>query len=251
MSDSSSHRAHGGARDRDVPTKNGTALALRHVMFEDAGLISPVLQERGIKLDYVDVPSSDLAQVDALSPSLLVILGGPIGVYEDEDYPWLETVLICARLEARRPTLGICMGAQLMAKVLGARAYPGATKEIGWAPVTLTEEGRQSALVHIDGTPVLHWHGDIFDLPEGAARLASTKLTPNQAFAIGDYALGLQFHLETYGRDLERWFVGHTVEIAATPSVNVWALRVDTEKYSSALERCGRLAFRAWLDRVF
>ena len=89
-----------------------------------------------------------------------------------------------------------------------------------------------------------------FDPPEGAARLASTELTPNQAFAIGDYALGIQFHLETYGRDLERWFVGHAVEIAATPGLNVRALRADTEKYSSALERCGRLALRAWLDRV-
>lgn len=235
-----------------MPTQNGTALALRHVMFEDAGLISLVLQERDIRLDYVDVPSSDLAQVDALSPSLLVILGGPIGVYEDEDYPWLklETALIRARLEARRPTLGICLGAQLMATVLGARVYPGTTKEIGWARVTLTEEGRQSALVHIDSTPVLHWHGDIFDLPEGASRLASTSLTPNQAFAISEYALGLQFHLEPYGRDLERWFVGHTVEIASTPSVDVGTLRADTEKYSTALERCGRLALRAWLDQV-
>jgi GMP synthase (glutamine-hydrolysing) len=132
-----------------------------------------------------------------------------------------------------------------MAKARGARVYPGATKEIRGAPVTLTEEERQSALVHVDGTPVLHWHGDIFDLPEGAARLASTELTPNQAFAIGNYALGLQFHLETYGRDLEHWFVGHIVEIAATPSVNMRALRADTEKYSSALERCGQLALRA------
>jgi GMP synthase (glutamine-hydrolysing) len=210
------------------------------------------LQERGVKLDYVDVPSSDLTQVDALSPALLVILGGPIGVYEDEDYPWLklETALIRARLEMRRPTLGICLGAQLMAKALGARVYPGPAKEIGWAPVTLTEEGRRSCLVHVDGTPVLHWHGDTFDLPENAVRLASTALTPNQAFAIGDHALGLQFHLEAYGLDLERWFVGHAVEIAITPGVNVQALRANTEKYSPVLECCGRLALHGWLDRA-
>lgn len=235
-----------------MPTKNGTVIALRHVMFEDAGLISRVLRERGLRLDYVDVPSSDLTQLDALSPALLVVLGGPVGVHEDEDYPWLklETALIRARLEARRPTLGICLGAQLMANAMGARVYPGPAKEIGWAPLTLTEEGQRSLLVHVDGTPVLHWHGDTFDLPEDAVRLASTELTPNQAFAIGDYALGLQFHLEAYGQDLERWFVGHAVEIAATPAVNVRALRADSEKYSLALERCSRLALCTWLDRV-
>ena len=235
-----------------MPSKNGTALALRHVMFEDAGLIGRILQERGLSLDYVDVPSSDLTQIDALSSALLVILGGPISVYEGEDYPWLklETTLIRARLEARQPTLGICLGAQLIAEAMGARVYPGPAKEIGWAALTLTEEGRRSPLVHVDGVPVLHWHGDTFDLPEGAVRLASTELTSNQAFAIGHYALGLQFHLEAYGRDLERWFVGHAFEIAATPGVNVGALRADTEKYSLALERCSRLALRAWLDRV-
>ncbi len=232
--------------------KSRTALALRHVMFEDAGLIGPILHEDGIRLDYVEVPSSDLARTDAMSPDLLVILGGPIGVYEDADYPWLEpeTALIRARLDARKPTLGICLGAQLMAKALGARVYPGRAKEIGWAPLTLTEDGRRSALVHVDGLPVLHWHGDTFDLPDTAVRLASTALTPNQAFAIGDHALGLQFHLETCGRNLERWFVGHTVEIAATPAVSVQTLRRDTATYSPALERCGRLALRAWLDRA-
>jgi GMP synthase (glutamine-hydrolysing) len=221
-------------------------------MFEDAGLIDRILEERAIELDYLEVPSSDLTKIDLLFPDLLVILGGPISVYEEEHYPWLklETELIRSRLEARRPTLGICLGAQLMAKALGARVYPGPTKEIGWAQVTLTEEGRRSPLVHVDATPVLHWHGDTFDLPEGAARLASTELTPNQAFAIGNHALGLQCHLEAHGRDLERWFVGHAAEIAATPSVSVQTLRADTNKYSAALERCGRLAFHAWLDRA-
>ncbi len=232
--------------------KSRTALALRHVMFEDAGLLGEMLDEDGIKLDYVEVPSSDLAQTDALSPDLLVILGGPIGVYEEADYPWLtpETALIRARLDARKPTLGICLGAQLMAKALGARVYPGRAKEIGWAPLTLTEDGRRSALAPIDGMPVLHWHGDTFDLPNDAVRLAFTEVTPNQAFAIGDHALGLQFHLEARGQNLERWFVGHTVEIGATPGVSVQALRRDAARYSPALERSGRLALRAWLDRA-
>lgn len=227
-----------------------TALGLRHVMFEDAGLIAPLLQERGITLDYLDVPSSTLTQTDVLSPDLLVILGGPVGVYETGDYPWLENeaALIRARLQMSRPTLGICLGAQLMASALGARVYPGPAREIGWAPVTLTSDGKASPLSHIENTPVLHWHGDTFDLPEGATRLASTTLTPNQAFAIGDHALGLQFHLEAHEQNLERWFVGHAVEIAATPDTSVQTLRADTQKYSAALEHSARRAIQAWLD---
>lgn len=237
-----------------MQTKRRTALALRHVMFEDAGLIGPVLAARGIGLDYVEAPASDLTQLDVLAPDLLVILGGPIGVYEEEDYPWLkqETALIRARLDARKPTLGICLGAQLMARALGARVYPGPAKEIGWAPVTLTDEGRVSPLSHLEheNVFVLHWHGDTFDLPQGAVRLAFTQVTPNQAFAIGRHALALQFHLEAVGRDLERWFVGHTVEINATPGTSVQKLRADTERHSPALARAGRRVLEAWLARA-
>ena len=114
--------------------------------------------------------------------------------------------------------------------------------------MTLTADGKASPLSHIENTPVLHWHGDTFDLPEGATRLASTTLTPNQAFAIGDHALGLQFHLEAHGQNLERWFVGHAVEIAATPGTSVLALRADTQKYSPVLEPGARRALQAWLD---
>jgi GMP synthase (glutamine-hydrolysing) len=237
---------------KDVQTGGRKALALRHVMFEDAGLLRPILEGRGIRLAYVEAPSSDLTRLDALVPDLLVILGGPIGVYEEEDYPWLkhETALIRARLEARKPTLGICLGAQLMARALGARVYPGRVKEIGWAPVILTDEGRASPLAHLEreNAPVLHWHGDTFDLPQGAARLAFTQITPNQAFAIGRHALALQFHIEAIGHDLERWFVGHAVEIDATPGLSVQALRADTEKHSAALARAGWLVLQAWLD---
>lgn len=229
-----------------------TALALTHIAFEDAGLLAPVLAERGIQLSYVDVPVTALEHVDVMSPDLLIILGGPIGVYEVEDYPWLkaETALIARRLAAQKPTLGICLGAQLMAKALGATVGPGKAKEIGWAPLALTEAGKASPLAHVDGakTPVLHWHGDTFDLPDGAALLASTEICETQAFAIGTHALGLQFHLEAYGQALERWFVGHTAEIGATPGVSVQGLRADTRKFSEGLARQGKLALNVWLD---
>jgi len=225
-------------------------IALRHVPFEDLGLLEPLLRERGHDVRYIDVPVTDIASVDPLEPDLLVVLGGPIGVYENDIYPFLddELRLIDRRLAAEKPTLGVCLGSQLMARVLGARVYASGTKEIGWAPVMLTAEGRASCLKHLDRTAVLHWHGDTFDLPSGAVRLASTPLTLNQAFSVGSYALGLQFHAEAAGRALESWFVGHCAEIAATEGVTVPALRADTARWTPEITRAGSACFGDWLD---
>jgi GMP synthase (glutamine-hydrolysing) len=225
------------------------ALVLRHVPFEDLGLLAPLLERRGHRARYVDVPVADLSTVDALSPALLVVLGGPIGVYQTEEYPFLshEIQSIERRLAAGLPTLGVCLGSQLMARALGARVYPSGVKEIGWSALTLTAEGRASCLRHLDGVPVLHWHGDTFDLPAGAVRLASTGPCANQAFAYGSHALALQFHAEAAGRALESWFVGHTAEIAATPGISVQRLREDTARCTPAIARHGEAMFAEWL----
>jgi GMP synthase (glutamine-hydrolysing) len=226
-----------------------TTLALRHVPFEDLGLLAPILVERRHSLRYVEMPTADLAAVDAVSPDLLVVLGGPIGVYESDRYPFLDREIewLAARLAARRPTLGICLGSQLMARALGARVYPSGVKEIGWAPVELTAAGRTSCLARLEGTPVLHWHGDTFDLPAGAALLASTPVCRHQAFAVGEHALALQFHAEACGGALEAWFVGHACEIAATRAISVQGLRADTQRYSAALAARGGAMLRDWL----
>src|SRR5690606_25875551 len=217
-------------------------LALRHVPFEDLGLLEPLLVELDHDIVYVEAPTSDLSQIDALAADLLVVLGGPIGAYESDLYPFLdrEVELLSARLHARRPTLGICLGAQLMARALGARVYASGTKEIGWASLDLSPEGRSTPLRHLADVAVLHWHGDTFDLPEGAERLASTAVCRNQAFRIGNHALALQFHAEAAGPALEAWFVGHACEIGATPGLTVPQLRADTARYSDALVRQGR-----------
>jgi GMP synthase (glutamine-hydrolysing) len=229
-----------------------STLALRHVPFEDLGLLAPLLDNRGHAVRYVEVPVTSLDGFDPLAPDLLVVLGGPIGVYEADVYPFLstETEFIARRLEAGRATLGICLGSQLMAHALGARVYPAGVKEIGWAPVELTPEGRSSSLRHLERTAVLHWHGDTFDLPGGSLRLASTPACKNQAFAWGARALALQFHAEAAGTALESWFVGHTAEIAATPGISVPQLRADTARWASAITEHGTAFFAEWLGSL-
>lgn len=130
----------------------------------------------------------------------LIVMGGPMGVYEADRYPFLkrERDYIRKVIDAKKPVLGICLGAQLVARALGARVYPNRKKEIGWYRVRLTPTGRKDPLMK--GGPVspwvFQWHGDTFDLPRGAHRLASSSLCKNQAFRFGAHVYGLQYHLE-------------------------------------------------------
>lgn len=227
-------------------------VALRHVAFEDLGLLGPILARRSHTIRYVDAPVEPLDDFDPLAPDLLVTLGGPIGVYQTDLYPFLasEIELIARRLAAGRPTLGICLGSQLIARALGERVYPSGIKEIGWAPIELTIAGRDSCLRHLADTAVLHWHGDTFDLPEGATLLASTELCKHQAFSWGEHALALQFHAEAAGVALESWFVGHTGEISATPGISVPQLRADTARCTPAITTLGTRCFEQWLATV-
>jgi len=229
-----------------------SARVIRHVAFEDLGSLEPLLARRGLAVTRIDAPTADFAGPEATAADLLVVLGGPIGVYDTADYPFLEPeiALIARRLAAGRPTLGICLGCQLMARALGARVYPSGTKEIGWAPVRLTEAGRRSCLAPLaePEAPVLHWHGDTFDLPAGADHLAETDACRNQAFSLGTHALALQFHLEATAPDLEGWYVGHTAEIAATPGVSVGDLRAGGRRWAAGLARRAETIFNRWFD---
>ncbi len=231
-----------------------TVTALRHVAFEDLGILEDLFAARAWPVSYIEAPVADWKAFDPLAADLLVVLGGPIGVYEETIYPFLtsEIAAIKKRLAAGKPTLGICLGAQLIARALDARVYPGPEKEIGWRPLMLTDAGKGTPVRHLaaEHTFMFHWHGDTFDLPQDATLLASTDVCPHQIYSWGDSTLAFQCHPEVRARDLEKWFVGHAVEIAAASGVNVPFLRADTQRYAAALERQGKLMFTEWLDSL-
>ncbi len=230
-----------------------TVLALRHVAFEDLGLLTPVLARNGWSITYVEAPTDDLTAAAIDDADLLIVLGGPIGVYETATYPFLrrELALLERRLSRKKPTLGICLGSQLIASVLGARVYAGAVKEIGWGPVSLTAEGKRSCLAALSesASKVLHWHGDTFDLPEGAVRLASNEFYENQAFAYGGQTLALQFHVEADPARLESWYVGHAAELSATRT-SIAELRAATQRTAEQARTQAERIFEAWLADI-
>lgn len=231
-----------------MPVK--TAAAIRHVHFEDLGSFEEPLTRAGYELHYYDVGRRNLPALDPAANGLVIVLGAPIGVYEEDKYPFLgeELDLLKARIAAGLPIFGICLGAQLVARALGARVYPSGVKEIGWGPVDLTDAAASTPLRHLAGTPVLHWHGDTFDLPRGAVHLASTMLCRNQAFSSGPNILCVQFHPEvdpTVG--IEPWLVGHAAELAGA-GIDPRQLRQDAKAAGPSLPAKARKMFEEWLE---
>ena len=226
-------------------------LAVRHVAFEDLGLLGPLVSARGYGVRFHDAGIQPFGVETLLAPDLVVVLGGPIGVYERDTYPFIadEIAAIAARMKADKPILGICLGAQIMAAALGARVAPGPAREIGWAPLTLTADGQKSILGLLGATPVLHWHGDNCDLPAGCARLASTLHCPVQAFARTPTQLALQFHLETEPARFESWLIGHAVELGKA-GIDPRQLRAQARTQGPATREVGQKVLAAWLDKV-
>jgi GMP synthase (glutamine-hydrolysing) len=239
--------------------KNKVVNVIRHLAFEDMGSFTSVLQINGYQVNYIEATDLTLtpdgpSQLDALDDGLLVILGGPISVNDADMFPFIEAEinLLKQRIVADKPTLGICLGAQLIARAMGAAVYPGEEKEIGWYDLKLTTAGEQSALRYLNAKhcAVLHWHGETFDLPEQAVLLASSEKYTNQAFSCGNNVLALQFHPEIMQHSMEKWFIGHIGEILQTDGISVEQLRSDTHQHANRLEVQGELFFNSWLNEV-
>lgn len=171
----------------------------QHVPFEGLGYLETWANQRPCML------SATLLYENALFPSLstidmLVVMGGSMGVYEQEKFSWLEAEIqyIQKAIEAQKIVVGICLGSQLIAAALGARVYPNIKKEIGWFPLTKTSAGKEHPLLQDlpENFIGFHWHGDTFDLPQNAVHLLQTDICPHQAFLYQEKVLGLQFHLE-------------------------------------------------------
>jgi len=170
---------------------------LQHVPFEGLGSIEDWLSKKGTRVTFTQFFDS----VRLPSPAgldLIIALGGPMSVNDEAQFPWLrdEKRFIADAIAGNKAVLGICLGAQLIASALGARVYPGAEKEIGWFPVSAGAAAPDS-FAFPARADVFHWHGETFDLPDGAVRLASSPACRNQAFQVGARVIGLQFHLET------------------------------------------------------
>ena len=172
----------------------------QHVPFEGPGCIAQWAEQNGHALSSTRFyEHHSLPEMDAIDR--LVVMGGPMGTGDEERFPWLKTekTFIRKAIASGKTVLGICLGAQLIADVLGAKVYPGPHREIGWFPVRLTPAGRESKIFNClaDGFTCFHWHGDTFDIPPGATHAATSDATPHQAFSLEDRVVGLQFHLES------------------------------------------------------
>lgn len=171
---------------------------LQHVPFEGLGSLEELLRDAGCEIGCTRLFAGDaFPAVESLD--LLIIMGGPMSVNDEQEHFWLgaEKVFINRAIEAGVPVLGVCLGAQLIASALGAKVYPGPEKEIGWLPVQGVSSEKEGVFPFPERLKVFQWHGETFDLPEGATLLASSDVCPNQAFQYRDRVIALQFHLET------------------------------------------------------
>lgn len=221
-------------------------LAFRHVPFEGLGRIEDVLASRHIGFDYADLYNPSAAQPDVARYAGLIFMGGPMSVNDDLPYLHQEMLWIAQAVERRQPVLGICLGAQLIAKALGARVYPNPVKEIGWFDVGFTDAAAHDPLLAraARSETVFHWHGETFDLPSGAALLASSSACRHQAFRIGDAVYGLQFHLEVTPAMIAGW----CAEDANCGDVRELASPLDPARNSVRLEQLSAVVFGAWCD---
>ena len=222
-------------------------LVLQHIDCEDLGTIEQAMIHRGISYRYVRLFDGDPLPEDIKNYSGLIILGGPMNVYEEDVYPYLkgEDILIKEAVKRRIPVLGICLGGQLIAKATGAKVNKGTKKEIGWYDLLLTPGGKADKVFKNfpERLTVFQWHGDTFDIPSDATHLAGSVLFPNQAFRIGDNIYGLQFHLEVTQKMISRWINEYKDELSSLDYIDPEKIIKDTDKYIKTLSQHAELFY--------
>jgi GMP synthase (glutamine-hydrolysing) len=209
-------------------------LIIKHVDIEGPGLIEYCLNQRRLPYQVLCL-DSDVRLPKPEGFTHIVILGGPMNVYEEDRYPFLkeEDLFIKEAIQRGKFILGICLGAQLIAKALGAKVFKAPAKEVGWFDVSLTEIGLQDPLFsNLPKTfPVFQWHEDTFDIPKSAKLIATSSSVPHQAFRYGDNAYGLQFHLEVTEEMIREWIKTYEEELKGSqpPLFSKLKILTDTE----------------------
>ena len=192
-------------------------LFIKHIDIEGPGTLEGVLETKGITFTTVDVSKGESLPQDLKEFKAIVILGGPMNVYEEDKYPFLrsEDLLIKEALTRGIPLMGLCLGAQLIAKATGASVSKGKEKEIGWFNVSLTKQGLEDPLFNGLGKEfeVFQWHGDTFAIPDNGVHLAYSKACTNQVFRYNENVYGLQFHLEVTKEMVREWLDAYSDEI--------------------------------------
>ncbi len=223
-------------------------LAFRHTPSDDLGLIAGALDAHGILREHADLYTSPTAELHVNQADALIVMGGPMSANDDLPYLHREIHFIRDAIDRGRPVLGVCLGAQLIAKTLGARVYKNAVKEIGWAPVTFTDAAGSDTLFQgLRGSEnTFHWHGETFDLPAGGELLASSAICRNQAFRFGDRVYGLQFHLEVTPSMILEW----CREDQACGATREVTQPIDAHANTARSEELARLVFGRWCSLV-
>lgn len=231
-------------------------MAFRHMRQEDLGSFAAPLTARGYTIQYVDTPREDLSALDALAPDILAVLGGPVGVYQAADYPFLtqEIEWVKRRMDADKPVFGICLGSQIIAAAHGENVYKGSEGvEAGWKKLHLSEEGKMSPARHLGGdmTNMFHWHGDTFDLPSSCTLLASSAQYKNQIYARGKTVIATQCHPEITEAMLREWIVMFVDDVTGNkPRVPISNLRNDIVRYAGTLETQAKIFIDEWLGQL-
>jgi GMP synthase-like glutamine amidotransferase len=229
-------------------------LVLQHISCEHPGVFSEVMSERGVEGVAVELDEEEALR-DWREFDGVLAMGGPMGAGDDAEHPWLapEKRLVRDAVEAGRPFLGVCLGVQLLAAALGAPVRSLETAEVGLLPVELTPEGRDDALLAGIEEPLitLQWHGDTFELPQGAVLLASSPQAPNQAFRWGERAYGVQFHLEVTAEMAREWAQVPAYERSLADTLGEAegaAFLAEIERRATELHPAARRLFENWLD---